>query len=84
MHQQVRNIPARRGAAAGELQRDIDVGDEIELHAAPPPGLHKAQQPARMQLGHGFGRHRPLGFAAGGALAQGRHETARALERLVI
>src|SRR5206468_11220929 len=42
---EVRHVPGGGGAAAPDLGGNVEQGDEVELHAAPAPGLVEAEQP---------------------------------------
>jgi hypothetical protein len=84
VHAQVRDVPARRGAAAGDLGRHVEERHEVELHAAPAPRLVKAEEPGAVQILDRLLRHLAPGFGGRGALAQSRHEPARPVHRLVV
>src|SRR5262249_31290244 len=78
------DVPARRGAAAGDLGRHIEERDEIELHAAPAPWLVEAEEPGAVQVFDRLLWHLAPGLGSRGALAQSRHEPARPAHRPVV
>ena len=84
MHAEVSDVPARRGAAASNLGRDVEERDEIELHAAPTAGLVEPEEPGAMQVLDRLLRHLAPGLGAERALAQSRHQRARPAHRLVV
>src|SRR3989449_3398520 len=84
VHLEIAEIPGGRGAAARELVAEIDVSDEIELHPAPAPGLHGAEDPARVQVGDRLGRHHAGFLGLGRPAAQRGHERSRARYRLLV
>src|SRR5439155_6760596 len=81
---EVRDVPARRGAAARDLGRHVEEGHEVELHAAPAPGLVEAKEPRAVQVLDRLRRHLAPRFRAERALTQGGHQRARPAHRLVV
>src|SRR5438876_5699731 len=84
VHLEIAEVPGGRRAAARELVAEIDVGDEIELHAAPALRLHRAQDPARVQVGDRLRRHHARFLGLGRPPAQHGDEGPRALYRLLV
>jgi hypothetical protein len=81
---QVRDVPARRGAAAGDLGGHVEERHEVELHAAPAAGLVKTEEPGPVQIVERLGRHLTPGLGPPGPLAQDGHQGARPADRLVV
>ena len=81
---EVADVPGGGGAAAGELGRDVDDGDKVELHAAEAFGLVETEEARLVQqlLGVACQPARLLGRRC--ALAQQRHDLAGATHRLVV
>src|SRR4029453_15239219 len=80
----VGHAPGRGRAAARKLRRDVHDRHEIKLHPAEGLGLVKPEQPALVQelLVVADEHARVLGALS--ALAQDRHDLARAAHRLVV
>src|SRR2546427_9890252 len=51
VHAEVRDVPGRRGAAAADLGGDVEQGHELELPAAPAPGLMGPGEAGALQIG---------------------------------
>jgi len=83
VHGRVDDVPTGRSAAAADLRRNVEVGDEIQFHAAVTLGLEKAEQAAAVQVGFGFREHAARRFGALGALPQCRHQFARAAQGFI-
>jgi len=81
---EVCDVPAGRGAAPGDLGRDVEQRHEVELHAAPAPRLVEAEEPGAVQIALRVLRHLPERFVARRALAQHGDERPRATHRLVV
>src|SRR6266851_7491977 len=84
VHLEIAEVPRGRRAAARELVAEIDVGDEIELHAAPALRLHRAKDAARVQVGDRLRRHDARLLGLGRSSAQHGDEGPRALYRLLV
>ena len=84
MAAEVADVPSRRRAAACDLRRDVDDGDEVELHAAEHLRLVVAKQARLVQEllvladedARVFGLLRPF--------AQHRHDLARPAHGLLV
>ena len=81
---QVGDIPAHRAIAARQHFGDIDIRDEIQLHAAPRFRLVVAEQARAMQLGFDFRHHARGAVGGGGMFAQERNHVLRAAQGLVV
>jgi hypothetical protein len=78
----VGHAPRRRRTAAGELRRDVDDCDEVELHAAERLRLKEAEQPGFVQQLLGFAHQHARVLGRLRALAQNRHDLPRPAHRL--
>ena len=81
---EVADVPGRRRAAARELGRDVDDGDEVELHAAEGLGLVEAEEARLVQQLLGVAGQPARVLGRWRALAQERHDLAGAAHRLVV
>ena len=84
MDAEVGHVPAGGGAAAGDLGRDVEEGHEVELHAAPAPGLVEPEQSRAMEVVDRLREHLARGVGLIRPLAKRRHQGARPEHRLVV
>src|SRR4029453_8264747 len=80
----VGHAPGRGRAAARKLRRDVHDRHEVKLHPAEGLGLVKPEQPALVQELLVVADEHARVLGALGALAQDRHDLARAAHRLVV
>ncbi len=83
VHRVVLVHPGRARTAAPELGRHADVGGEVELVAAVGARLQDPEQARVLELADRLLGHAALALAALRALAQPRHQRARACDQLV-
>ena len=81
---EIADVPRGRRAAARDLGRNVEDRDEIELHAAEDLRLVEAKQPGLVQQLLVLAQQHPRVLGRLRALAQDRHDLARAAQRLVV
>ena len=84
MAAEVADVPRGRRTAARDLGHDVDDGDERQLHAAERLRLVKTKQPGLVQQLLVLANEDARILGGLRALAQHRHDFARAAHRLVV